>query len=104
MPMAEITGTTMKPLHKQNNLEIDISPVEHDDEMNGRGDAQSSPNTPNIKNKCSCPPWLYDLMCTSYTATGGVLVWIALIFLAYRMMSKLHKEDGDGTDRRHNSI
>ena len=99
--MAEITGTTMKALHKQNNLEIDISPVEHDDETNGGGGAQSSPNTPNIKNKCSssCPPWLNDLMCTSYTATGGALVWIALIFLAYRMMCKLHNKDSDGRYR-----
>jgi hypothetical protein len=96
--MAEITGTTMKALHKQNNLEIDISPVEHDDEKNGGVDAQSSPNTPNTKNKCSCPPWLYDLR-TSYA--GGVLVWIALICLVYMMLSKLHDED-DSYDNNNN--
>ena len=86
--MAEITGTTMSHLvavHKQNNLEIDIVPVVEQDEK------KSSPNTPNIiKNKCSCPPWLYDLR-TSYA--GGVLVWIALIGMAYMMLSKLGDED-----------
>ena len=101
--MAEIMGTTMNPVHKQNNLEIDIGPVEQDERL-GAGDAQpSSPNTPNIKNKCSClscPPWLYDLR-TSYA--GGVLVWIALICLANKMLSKLHDEEDDIYNNNNNN-